>query len=217
MVLALMTVCSSVFGVGPATKPVIVTAAEWGSTPQPLGDDQKQSDPKFITIHHAGSLWTIDKDPAKVVKAIQAYGQKEKNWPDLPYHFLIAPDGRIFEGRPLAYAPQSNTKYELAGNIGIELMGNFEVQRPSVEQVRACVKLSAWLAQDYGIDPATIRGHKDAAKDQTVCPGKDFYRYLKDGEFVGWVKTAMQGNEPTIDLGPPLEGGPTTRITETKK
>src|SRR5207249_10377189 len=52
-------------------------------------------------------------------------------WPDLPYHFLIAPDGRIFEGRPVEYEPESNTDYSLAGNVGVELMGDFNRQRPS--------------------------------------------------------------------------------------
>src|SRR6186713_2700166 len=86
------------------TKPVekpekFVTREEWGSTPQPLPDSRKHT-PKYITIHHAGVLWTNDGDPAQFVKNMQKWGQTDKNWPDLPYHFLIAPDGRIFEGRP---------------------------------------------------------------------------------------------------------------------
>jgi hypothetical protein len=50
-----------------------------------------------------------------IVPPMQGWGQREKKWPIVPYHFLIAPDGRIFEGRPIAYEPDSNTKYPLRG------------------------------------------------------------------------------------------------------
>jgi hypothetical protein len=188
-------------------KPAIVTREQRGSTPKPLPDDTKHT-PKFITIHHGGTKWKTGKDPAAFVKAVQKYGQEQKNWPDLPYHFMIAPDGRIFECRPLEYAPQSNTKYDLAGHIGVELMGNFEVERPSEAQLKSTVALVAWLCQDLKIDPSEIAGHKDRAKDQTVCPGKDFARYLEDGQFVGWVKDTLAGKKPDIKMGEPLPGGP---------
>jgi N-acetyl-anhydromuramyl-L-alanine amidase AmpD len=91
-------------------------------------------------------------------------------------------------------------------------MGNFESQRPSCAQIRSCVKLVAWLCQEKHIDPSQIAGHRDRAEKQTVCPGKDFYRYLEDGEFVGWVKQTLAGQEPMIDPGPPLKDGPFTAV-----
>jgi hypothetical protein len=188
-------------------KPKTVTREEWGSQPKPLPDSAKHT-PKYITLHHGGTEWKKGKDPAAYVKAVQKYGQEQKDWPDLPYHFMIAPDGRIFEARPIEYEPQSNTKYELKGHIGVELMGNFEVQRPSEAQLKSTVALVAWLCQDLKIDPSEIAGHKDRAKDQTVCPGKDFARYLEDGQFVGWVKDTLAGKKPDIKMGEPLPGGP---------
>ncbi len=211
-------------------KPPIISAKDWGSQPQPLPQSARHV-PKFITIHHAGVLWTGKTDILKSMLGLQKYGQTEKHWPDVPYHFVIAPDGRILEGRSLEYAPDTNTKYSLAGNIGIELMGNFEQQRVSPQQVESLVKLCAWLAEKYNIDPNekvkvpaaagsneevetyALRGHKDAAQgDQTVCPGKDFYRYIKSGQIRKWVTQTMNGETPKIELGDPLPGGPTTMI-----
>src|SRR4051812_19722553 len=74
----------------PLPKPPTVTREQWGSEPQPIADSRKHT-PQFITIHHAGTDWKAGKDAAKFVKAVQQYGQKEKHWPDLPYHFMIAP------------------------------------------------------------------------------------------------------------------------------
>jgi cell wall-associated NlpC family hydrolase len=196
-----------------APKPAVVSARDWGSMPQPIPDSRKHT-PKFITIHHAGVLWEAKTTPDKFVKNMQAWGQKDKNWPDLPYHFLIAPDGRIFEGRPLEYEPESNTKYELAGNIGVEMMGNFNAQRPSPQQLESCVALVAWLAQELEIDPMNIRGHKDAAPGQTDCPGTDFYRYLQDGSFNQWVMQTIRRAEANVQPGPPLPGGPTRSILD---
>lgn len=199
----------------PATQPIsrpkqIVTTQQWESTPQPIPDSRRHT-PKYITIHHAGVEWK-GGDPAKFVKNMQSWGQKDKNWPDLPYHFLIAPDGTIYEGRSLEYEPETNTKYELQGNIGVEMMGNFEIQRPSPEQLQSCAQLTAWLAQEYKIDLTHIRGHKDAAPNQTSCPGKDFSRYLDSGQFHRWVDAMLKGQNPVVEPGPALDGGPTTQI-----
>jgi hypothetical protein len=194
-------------------RPPIISAPEWGSKPHLIPDNRRQT-PKWITIHHAGELWTYKTTPDQFVRNMQAWGQRDKNWPDLPYHFLIAPDGRIFEGRPIEYEPESNTKYPLSGNIGVEMMGNFNAQRPSPQQLQSCVALVAWLAQEYGIDADHIRGHKDAAPGQTDCPGKDFYRYLEDGTFQLWVVETLEGKKANVKPAATLDGGPTRSILE---
>jgi hypothetical protein len=195
-------------------KPAMVTPEEWKSEPQPIPDSRKHT-PKYITIHHGGTDWKAGRDPVKFIKTLQGWGQREKKWADLPYHFMIAPDGRIFEGRPMIYEPESNTKYDLQGHIGVEFMGNFETQRPSEQQLNSCVALVAWLCQEKGIDVSQIAGHRDRALKQTSCPGKDFYRYLEDGQFVGWVKQALDGKTPEVKMGEPLPNGPTKPIDTT--
>ena len=186
-----------------------MAAAEWGSAPQAIPESRKHV-PKFITVHHAGVVWKAGDDPVKKLKGLQAWGQKEKKWPDLPYHFLIAPDGRIFEGRPVIYEPETNTSYKVGGHIGVELWGNFEVQRPSREQIESLVRLTAWLASEYKIETKDIGGHKDRA--QTDCPGRDLYRYFQDRQFLKWVKGAMEGKDVKVEPGPALEKGPTEEI-----
>ena len=211
------TTLSSAAAIDRAIDPmplVIVTRDEWGSKPQPLDESTRQT-PRIFTIHHAGELWKPTDDAMKKMVALQKYGQAEKHWADVPYHYLIAPDGRVFEGRDWHYQPQSNTNYPLDGVLNIELMGNFEVQRVSIEQLRALVPLLAKLSRDLQIDPATIRGHRDAAVDQTVCPGKDFYRYIHDGLIRRWTEEELAGTTPAIRELPALPDGPTTRIATT--
>lgn len=204
------------------SAPPIVTPEQWGSKPQPIPDEKKQV-PQWITIHHAGELWHYGDDPQAFVQRMQIWGQnrpklekppRDTYWPDLPYHFLIAPDGRIFQGRPVNYEPESNTKYPLNGNIGVEMMGDFNVQRPSLEQLSACVALTAWLLQEHKIEIDKIRTHQDVAPGQTDCPGKDFYRYIKDGQFKAWVLRARKGKSSRIVEGEALADGPQKSIND---
>ena len=172
-----------------------------------------QSGLRFITPAKSGKLVPT----LEFVRHMQVWGQnrptlekppRDTYWPDLPYHFLIAPDGRIFEGRPVIYEPETNTKYSVNGNIGIEMMGDFEKQRPSLEQLRSCVALTAWLSDKYHIDLDHVRTHMDAAPDQTDCPGRDFYRYIKDGQFKKWVAETLAGKKPQVKASAPLPDGP---------
>ena len=203
----------------------IVTREEWKSTPDPIPDNRKHK-PRFVTIHHAGVLWTNSQTPEQFLRNMQAWGKRRPEieqpprntyWPDLAYHFLIGPDGRIFEGRDIAYEPESNTKYELAGNLGVEMMGDFNQQRPSPAQLESAVRLTAWLADQHDIKLDNIRTHRDAAPGSTSCPGDDFYRYFESGEFKRWVEQLQAGEEPQITQGEPLPKGPTESILDTKK
>jgi hypothetical protein len=194
-------------------RPVIITAKEWGSKPQAIDEGRRQT-PRFVTIHHAGEVWKEGTDPVKKIQALQAWGQREKKWPDLPYHFLVAPDGRIFEGRDVRYEPESNTKYELKGNVGVMLWGNFEEQRVSRQQLEAAVRLTAWLCSEHGIEAGTVRTHQDVA--QTACPGKDLYRYFQDGQFQRWVEAAVKGEPAKVELREAVQGGPTELIPGAK-
>jgi hypothetical protein len=94
-------------------KPATISREAWGSDPLPIPDERRH-EPKFITIHHAGVDWKEGSDPYEKVRNLQTWGKKTvadggKDWPDLPYHYLIAPDGTIFEGRPVEYEPENTT------------------------------------------------------------------------------------------------------------
>ena len=196
-------------------KPDTITAEQWGTDPLPIPEERRHT-PEFITIHHAGVDWVAGSDPYAKIRNLQTWGKKTvedggKDWPDLPYHFLISPDGRIFEGRPVEYEPETNTNYDVHGHIGVQLWGNLEAQRVSPQQVASVVKLVAWLSQEFEVDDAQIGGHRDVAED-TSCPGADFYRYLEDGQFLGWVDKIRAGEVPEIDLGPPLDDGPVEMV-----
>ena len=205
-----LLICGSL-ALAAVEKPPMVSAAEWGSTPQPIPASRKHT-PKYITIHHAGVIPRSTVDPGTFVKNMQGWGQREKKWPDLAYHFLIAPDGRIFEGRSLEYEGETNTKYPLKDQVQVELMGDFTKQRVTPKQLESLVKLTAWICDEFKIDPILMGGHNDRAPRQTSCPGTDLYRYVTDGQITRWVKDVLAGKDPNVQEREALPEGPTIYV-----
>ncbi|MFQ5505240.1 MAG: peptidoglycan recognition family protein [Planctomycetota bacterium] len=196
---------------GQAERPAVIPAAAWNSQPDPISESLRHV-PLRVTVHHAGVTWKKDDDPYRKLVALQSWGKRDKGWPDVPYHFLVAPDGRIFEGRALAYEGETNTEYDVTGHVLVQLWGDFEVQRVSLPQLESSVRLIAWLCQQYQIPPAAIAGHLDWS-EQTVCPGRDLYRYIKGGDLRGWVEETLKGARPQIELRRALPNGPTEFVS----
>ncbi len=155
----------------------VVKRSDWGW--KPLERTIKQHTIKYITLHHGGVKFKKEEDPVKYIRHLQDWSRAEKKWIDIPYHFMIDLDGTIYETRPINYPGDTNTEYDPTGHALICVMGNYEVQKINKKQLRSVVKLSAFLAKKYGVSADKIKGHKDYA--ETLCPGKDFYKYIADG------------------------------------
>lgn len=155
--------------------PGLVTQSQWGSRAQLLPSRLRHR-PKRIVVHHAGVAWKPGTDPADKVRRLQAWGQREKSWPDLPYHYLITPDGQLFEGRDWRYRPESNTDYELDGVLNVQLFGDFQVEEPTTEQLETLLGILTFLCRQHSISPQKIYGHREAAPAQTTCPGDNLQR-----------------------------------------
>src|SRR5690606_24280021 len=81
--------------------------------------------PEKITIHHEGVVFTDSMNAPEHIKNVQVWGMgKDRNWVDIPYHFLIAPDGTIYEGRNVYTIGETNTEYDPTGHLLISLLGN---------------------------------------------------------------------------------------------
>ena len=159
----------------------IVSVAQWGGTPADASLARKQ-EITHITLHHQGEPFPEGKDPVQYLRKLQAWSRTTKHWLDIPYHYIIDLDGRIYEGRKLEYAGDTNTEYDPKGHALIEVVGNFEEVEPNQNQLDAVVDLMALLAAKYKVSIDAIHGHKDYSA-QTVCPGEHLYHYLRSNYF----------------------------------
>ncbi|MBQ9479422.1 MAG: N-acetylmuramoyl-L-alanine amidase [Selenomonadaceae bacterium] len=126
-----------------------------------------------VVIHHVGNT---DKN----INAAAIHRWHRKNgWAGIGYHYIIRKDGSIERGRPLD-AVGAHTYDHNDNTVGICVVGNFELSRPTSEQFRAAEKLVGAICRNYDITPndKTVFGHKDFCK--TTCPGIYLYKWLPD-------------------------------------
>ena len=144
-----------------------------------------------ITIHHGGVFFSDTVNVIDHIQKLQDWSRKEKKWIDIPYHFMIDLDGKIYETRPINYPGDTNTDYNVRGHALICVLGNYEEQLLSTEQLQTVIRLSAYLTKKYNIKIRDIKGHKDYT--ETLCPGKDLYQYLSNGTIQNEVAKLLAG------------------------
>jgi hypothetical protein len=151
----------------------------------------KQHTPQRITVHHEGTPLDITADAAKKIAAIQKWGMgPDRNWVDIPYHFLIAPNGDIFEGRNVYTVGETATEYDPTGHLLICCLGNLEQQEVPAGQLRSLVKLIAYCTNKYQLPLDSLSTHRDQS-NQTSCPGKYLYAYFQNGYILREVKKLL--------------------------
>lgn len=144
-----------------------------------------------VTLHHTGSSEPLrpEDDPAEKLRGLQAWGARDRNWWDVPYHFLIDLEGRIYEGRDYHFMGETNTTYDPRGHFLISVIGNYGRQEPTQAQLDAIADLMAWAIAEYDLPLDRIGGHYNYAG--TSCPGTHLRKYLEDGTFRRMVEERL--------------------------
>lgn len=126
---------------------------------------------EYIILHHS-----LTKDSQTVsTQAIRRYHVDTLGWQDIGYHFLIEKVNDQYEilmGRPLDVSG-AHTKGMNGKAIGVCFVGNFDDMKPSLEQIKAGIKLIRGLCNVFAIPIENIKAHHDFASYKT-CPGKMF-------------------------------------------
>jgi uncharacterized lipoprotein YddW (UPF0748 family) len=141
-----------------------------------------------ITLHHTGSAepLTEDADPVELLRNLYQWGAEDRNWWDVPYHYLIDLDGTIYEGRDERYAGDANTTYDPRGHLLISVMGNYTLQKPTDAQLEAISDLMAYGLHKHGLSMDAIGTHSHHA--DTSCPGTQLQRLFDDGTLLEMVQ-----------------------------
>jgi len=145
-----------------------------------------------ITLHHEGSAKPLrpEDDPVAGLRALQSWGERDRNWWDVPYHYLIDLDGHVYEGRDWHYMGETNTTYDPSGHLLISILGNYNLQEPTRAQLDAIANVMAWAVKKFDVPLDSIRGHYNYA--ETDCPGKNLRKYLEDGTFRRMVVNRLE-------------------------
>ena len=156
----------------------VIARSKWGAAPaRPALMIKNTGGWKKITVHHSAEADPTPLDgsaesSAAALRQIQRSHLKGKSppWGDIGYHFLIDPQGRVFQGRDLAWQGAHARGDNNVQNIGICLLGNFDEEHPSTEALESLRKLLDSLRKTYRISRGEV--HKHAEFRNTDCPGK---------------------------------------------
>jgi uncharacterized protein YbbC (DUF1343 family) len=169
----------------------VISRAEWGW--QPGEKTLTEHSINKITLHHGGEFFPEDKNVITYLKNLQSWSRTEKGWMDIPYHYMIDLKGNIYEARPINYPGDTNTDYDVRGHALICVIGNYEVQKLNKEQLKAVVDLTSFLVSTFDVSLNEIKSHKDYTS--TLCPGEDFYRFIRDNRIQKFVAQKLAGLE----------------------
>jgi len=215
--------------------PTIITRTQWGADesirsweadyPKTL-DSSFNFQAKKIVIHHTASLQLPEdsdgtgqyKGKVRDIYRFHVFnatweeypGSPQRGWGDLGYHYLIDPNGNIYQGRyglngvigAHVYGFNEGTiGIAVLGTYGATINGKYETREITSRARDSLEKLVGWLAavNDINLNEKTeicgknpkgesvckttpgLVGHRDLGN--TFCPGDDLYNIL--GEVKG--------------------------------
>jgi len=172
-----------------AKPPIVDMVDKLPSHPTLPPYDTRTRPISMIVIHHTD---TPKSTTVQTIAEYHVHGERKAadgsvvkaQWPGVGYHFLIDPQGVIYQGQ------RENTRsYHVGGDandysVAISLIGRFmqknydgtghapEDQVPTPQQLRSAGQLAAWLMQKHDIPIGQIKGHRDVWPRATVCPGE---------------------------------------------
>lgn len=173
------------------TMPFLVTRKEWGALP-PKKIDKAQV-PSGIVLHHSATPTITQWKGRETLRAIQRVHQEERGFFDIGYHFVIAPDGTLYEGvNPVIRGthcggnPEAAGAVRIVGNtgqIGICVIGNFDSEKVPVPAWNTLIALIDALKAKYNIEASAVRGHFEVwSKPPKTCPGVNLVEMMGWGE-----------------------------------
>jgi len=125
-----------------------------------------------ITVHHDGM------PPATLMSSRQVAGRIEqirqshvagRGWADLGYHYVIDPTGRVWEGRSTRWQG-AHVKDQNENNLGILVLGNFDVQLPTPSALASLDKFLATQMQRYRVSMGSVADAPGAGGDGVPGP-----------------------------------------------
>jgi hypothetical protein len=214
---------------GQAAVPDIHPTSEWNARPASGAIVVENHKPTYIVVHH-----TVDPGnntdyslahALQISRDIQNFHMDTRGWIDTGQQFTNSRGGYVTEGRHRSLEIlRGGTQHVQGANVanhnseclGIENEGLYTSVDVPVALWNSLVKLIAYIADQYGITPDFIKGHRDF--NSTECCGQVLYNRLPE------LRTAVGGvlgvavsraDAPEWPLLKPGNTGPNVRTAQT--
>lgn len=165
-----------------------------------------------VWLHHsvtsAGAVGSSRAIDDLSVRQLEVIGQARFAH-GISYTYAVTPSGRVYEGHSVdrqgAHTGGDNTH-----SRGIVLVGNYDVARPSPQQLASVAELLVYgVLMGYWRAAALTGGHRDAPNAATACPGRHGYAAI-----AGINRTAVALMARPVATTPPQNGAPELNAQE---
>lgn len=213
-------------------RPDVVSRTQWGcpdgsSSPWDPGPAISVN---TIFVHHSAGRNSSSDWESEVRDIWSSHSRSTlllgNGWLDIGYHYLIDPNGVVYQGRAGTTASKdvegAATYHFNSDSVSICLLGTFNNVAPTSAALSSLKSMLAWKCSQKGIDPegthwdtenlvvlSNISGHRDTnlirydnGDDLTECPGESLYRLLPDirQEVAALLSSNNQASsEPLVD------------------
>lgn len=157
---------------------VVMPRSRWTGAHPDISDTNPMVRIEHITVHHDGmppAVLRSEADAADRLEMIRSSHVDHRGWADIGYHLIVDPQGRVWQGRPMnlqgAHVRDHNPR-----NLGVLVLGNFEMERPSVQATAALDTLLAHMARSHRVSLDRIHTHREWAS--TACPGRNLQAHM---------------------------------------
>jgi hypothetical protein len=161
----------------------VVPRRDWASAPPNLSRINPMNGVNRITIHHDGMAPVSLRSKGDVAQRLEmirsAHTGNHDNggqpWADIGYHYIVDPQGRVWEGRPVRYQG-AHVRDNNEHNLGIMVLGNFDEQSPTGDALSTLDAFIADRMRAYRISVNRVYTHQEI--NPTACPGSNLQSYM---------------------------------------
>jgi len=146
------------------------------------GPNMKTIDPMngigLLTFHHSGDPKAFTENEYSETAAHLEYVRqyhRSRGFQDIGYHFAIDRMGRVWQLRSLKYQGQ-HVRYNNEHNIGVVVLGNFDLQKPTQAQLDRIRTFGNLLRKQYVLPIDRVKTHREIVS--TECPGDYMQPYM---------------------------------------
>ncbi len=156
----------------------VVPRSNWTASQPNRREAKPMNGVAHITVHHDGMDPVPLRSPAEVAARLERIRQvhvENNGWADIGYHFAVDPQGRVWASRPLELQG-AHVKDQNEHNMGILVLGNFELQTPTPAAMTALDALLIEAAVVNRVPLTNIRTHREW--NPTACPGATLQQHM---------------------------------------
>jgi len=170
----------------PAPVPVVgppknvIPRSAWAKAGPKMSMSKPMNGIQRITIHHDATNSSGLRGQSAVARRLESIRQYHRSrgstWVDIGYHYIVDPEGRVWEGRSLSIEG-AHVKATNEHNLGVMLLGNFNIQRPTGAQISTLNGFVRNQMSRYRVATNRLYTHREL--NPSECPGTNLQAYME--------------------------------------